>query len=594
VGTFEKGSILKLSHFRLAHRGLASWFWALPLSVALSWAPEARAHQRSDLEKSLIAQALGELDRAEDTSPEGKVVDAIHVYTVDVFDARDPIPDWFNIFHTTTHERIVRREVLIRVGEAFDVAKVEETERNLRAIRQVSLANVVALRGREPGHVELLVLTKDVWSLRLNTDFAYGSTGLERLLLNLSEENLAGTHTMVGVVYQYERYRQSGGLRFVAPRVGGSRFRTAAEVRVFVNSETGSAEGSTGAFNYALPLYSRYARWGLSTSLEWLITKTRVLRRNELAIVPVRVGDRTEEVPWRYDEQRLLGEVSAIRSFGINRKWNFRAGVELDARRYRADDLAADPSLQEAFQNSSYVPISDVQLRPFLGMTLTEAKFMRAVSMDSLGLQEDIRKGYNVGLTTWFASRDFGSTRDILGVSAALGYTQPVRDGFLMAQASHTIALGNDGKHDASAGAEMRFASPWLAVGRVHVDAILFSRYQNYRRLAPFFLGGNSRLRGYPSSYFGGQNQLSLNVEFRTGSVDILSAQVGLAAFYDTGDTTDDFRLLSMHHSVGAGVRVLFPQANRQVLRVDWGFPLADAEVPTWPGGFFLTFGQAF
>jgi hypothetical protein len=49
-----------------------------------------------------------------------------------------------------------------------------------------------------------------------------------------------------------------------------------------------------------------------------------------------------------------------------------------------------------------------------------------------------------------------------------------------------------------------------------------------------------------------------------------------------------------MKHSVGAGARVLFPQLDRSVFRLDFGFPvgLRPAGVP--PMSFYFAFEQAF
>jgi hypothetical protein len=55
---------------------------------------------------------------------------------------------------------------------------------------------------------------------------------------------------------------------------------------------------------------------------------------------------------------------------------------------------------------------------------------------------------------------------------------------------------------------------------------------------------------------------------------------------------------IALHQSVGAGVRILFPQLNRQCFRVDWAAPLTAgrARIPDrpLPGGVYFTFGQAF
>jgi len=75
--------------------------------------------------------------------------------------------------------------------------------------------------------------------------------------------------------------------------------------------------------------------------------------------------------------------------------------------------------------------------------------------------------------------------------------------------------------------------------------------------------------------------------------VDLLSAQVGMAAFYDVGDTPDEFSALQLHQGLGVGLRILFPQADRAVVRLDYGVPL-DTNAENRGGAFYVTFGQAF
>ena len=74
-----------------------------------------------------------------------------------------------------------------------------------------------------------------------------------------------------------------------------------------------------------------------------------------------------------------------------------------------------------------------------------------------------------------------------------------------------------------------------------------------------------------------------------------MSAQTGLAAFYDVGGASHDFEGLFLRQSAGVGVRILFPQADRTVLRVDWAFPFTPAPgYSTFPGTYYITFDQAF
>jgi len=92
---------------------------------------------------------------------------------------------------------------------------------------------------------------------------------------------------------------------------------------------------------------------------------------------------------------------------------------------------------------------------------------------------------------------------------------------------------------------------------------------------------------------FQGANQVVANAELRTTSVDILSAQVGAAAFYDVGDANDDMHRFQLKQGAGVGLRVLFPEFDRIVFRADWAFPLSPG-YQALPGAFFVSFAQAF
>lgn len=134
-------------------------------------------------------------------------------------------------------------------------------------------------------------------------------------------------------------------------------------------------------------------------------------------------------------------------------------------------------------------------------------------------------------------------------------------------------------------------ASPRFFLGRLVVDGMMIARPENFpnRRST---LGGESRLRGYPSAALIGQNVVAYNAELRTRPVEILSCQIGGALFFDVGDAFDgpDPALKS---SAGFGVRGLFPQLDRKVFRIDVAFPMV-RENGAGPIGFYVAFEQAF
>jgi hypothetical protein len=88
---------------------------------------------------------------------------------------------------------------------------------------------------------------------------------------------------------------------------------------------------------------------------------------------------------------------------------------------------------------------------------------------------------------------------------------------------------------------------------------------------------------------------VALNAELRTPSVDLLSMHTGLAAFFDAGDVAVRFRDLRPKQSAGVGLRILFPQFDRVVLRGDWAFPFEPPHgYRTFPGAFYIAYEQAF
>jgi len=129
------------------------------------------------LERSALDAALAARGLVVDPAPDGKTVGAIQVVNLEVFQPSDGrLLEWFNHFHRTTREHHIRRESLIAPGTPYDQALVDETVRNLRNQStydqdDTGLSGVVAIvpvQTAVPGAVDLLMVTRDLWSLRFN------------------------------------------------------------------------------------------------------------------------------------------------------------------------------------------------------------------------------------------------------------------------------------------------------------------------------------------------------------------------------------------------------------------------------------------
>ncbi len=552
----------------------------------------APARTLSAYEKQTIDEILAERGLVLESEPEGKLIEGVTLVRLEVFDEHDPIPDFLNVFHVTTLERVLRRELLFRSGEVYDLRRIDETARNLRTLRQLSLVLIVPVRGSSEGRVRVLVIAKDVWSLRANYDLALGNQGLSYLLLNPSEENFLGTHASVGGLFVLLPESYSLGLTVGQRRILGTHLEGRASANLIFNRHSGEHEGEFGYFAYGQPLYAIDRQWGWGTGVTFRNQTYRLYNGDQVKTFDAdsTLGDDALRIEYR--SERAIGGYELIRSFGREQKYDLSIGAEADRRHYRYDPPnTAAPQAVAEFSRTE-LPVTDTRISPFAQVRTYTTEFMSTIELETLGLQEDVRLGPSALLRLYPASRDVGSTRDLIGAISGVSYTLALSDGVLRAVGVSTIEYELHGNHDALAEGALYVASPRFGLGRLVVDGVVQSRYRNYLR-RKFYLGGDGRLRGYGINQYYGGHLLALSTELRTRSVDILSAQVGLDCFWDAAHAADEFSALALKHSVGMGVRILFPQANREVFRFDWGLPLSLAEGPL-PGGFFVTFFQAF
>lgn len=581
---------------------------ALPAAVAAQPAPprpppipgEPRTHAfgYSRYEQATIQEALDDLGLTPAPQPEGKTVEAIVTVRLEVIEERDPAPRFLNVFHVVTRSAVIEREVLLRPGDPYRQTLVDETQRNLATFPQLSLVLVIAAEGSAPGTVRVIVITKDVWSLRLNWDIALTTAGLEGLTINPSETNFLGTHQTLGLSFDWLPLSSAFGLRYVVPRIAGSHVAASADAGLVFNNGSGAREGSFGDFALGSPLWSSRTEWAWSVGASWL---EEVTRRYVQAKVAAFALDPATDcsvtpalcVPYVYRTEAFAASASLTRSFGWALKQDVSLGFDVRRSRYTLPDVSAyDPATVQAFQETR-VPVGETRVGPWVQYQTYTTEFLRVLDLETLALQEDFRLGGQGYLRLYPVLRALGSTRDLFGITAGASWTQGVDDGLARVSVDTVTEIAAGEVSDGSVRAELRLDSPRSALGRVVLDAVVLDRYANsLNRLTA--LGGDTRLRGYPSQWLLGANVVAANVEYRSRPWQILeSIQLAGVLFYDAGDAFDRWDELRWWHAVGFGARVLLPQLDRVVFRVDVGFPLVRAGGID-PVAFFATFGQAF
>jgi hypothetical protein len=615
-----------LAHRRcMAHEGLRTrrlWLAAvavltIPLS-ALAAPPQAAKtrdeaanatetslRSLSQYERDVLTTVLKERHVALETQPFDKSVESLEVETLDVFEPADPLPGWLNWFHTTSRTAVIEREILVRPGQPYDQRLVDESARNLRNLKQLSLVLVVPVKAETPGRVRLLVITKDVWSLRLNSSFRVRNSTLEYLTLQPSEENFAGTHLVVAGQYMYDLSTNTFGAGISHQRIFGSRILAALSINAIQYRKTGAIEGSSGSFRFGQPLYSTRTKWGWGTSLAWVNQMNRpMLPDSSGTYVPRRYRDPSNpngSVPYEYHSRILSWQTAVSRSYGYNQKTNLSIGLEANQRNFDANTLRAQgyaADIVARFEHNA-LERKNVRLGPFAMLETYRNKFVTVFDFETLGLQEDLQLGPRAFVKIYSGTKRALGTRDLVGITTSVQYSMSLAGSFARFWATHATEVtprheDNDGLIQGG----IRLVSPPLGIGRLVYDGGALYHFQNSRNFR-YALGGDTRLRGYPSEQFLGQHLVASNLEFRSRSVRIMEVLFALVGFYDVGDAFDSPSRLHPKHSVGFGGRAAFPQFQRAVGRLDVAFPLTAPSTGTmerWNDvTVFLTLeGQAF
>jgi hypothetical protein len=582
--------------------------WAILFASRAAADPASIVFDYSPYEWEAIHDAEVVLGSRLDPSPEGKTIERIDFVRLDPIDRHDPLPMSVNVVHTTSRVQVLRHEILAREGDPWRRVIIDESARNLRLLPQISLVLCLPMRGSSDDRVRLVVITKDVWSLYVDFDVQGTSGGLELLDLEPKETNVAGLQHTALARFVLTPKTYALGASYEIPRLEGRWLDLFLDANLVVGRDSAQPEGAYGTARITRPLYSTRSEWAWSTEVDWT---DELIRRYENARVwcfpepapgaacPVS-PDHSVQFVWR--QRTVIEQAKVTRSFGWEYKDDFSLGALASHSFFGVpEDASPDATLRADFQRTD-VPVGENRAGPFLQWHGYTSNYLRVFDLDTLGLQEDVRLGHDLWVRAYpiYREKEGGTGAFLMGVYAAACYTVPFGDGVARVSvesttekdaADHTDA---DGISDASVGGAFHVVSPSLGIGRLISTTSVLNRWRNSLN-ARSYMGDESLLRGYPTRYFFGKDLVATNLELRSRGIDLAAIQLGGAVFYDVGNAFDGFDNLRPKHDVGFGLRVVFPQFSRDVLRFDFGFPLPASEVrgDVQPFEFFFAFHQS-
>jgi len=524
------------------------------------------------VERDALVAALcaGQLQPA--YAAEGRPLCAVKTFREDPFVQSEKVPLWPNRFHATTSEKTllalarVPSEAAWTDGLRLDLARRMATP----TILAVGVAAPVVSSSCDDG-VDLLLVTRDMWSLRFIARPELDGDRLTRVTLGATENNLAGEHLQLAVVAYKDRDFWELGPVIQKRRIAGTMLAGGLSAAAIFTPALDTGLGYRANAMLGLPVETAADSFGWSLAAS---AQDRLFAIYDGAEVAQFDNPDTAELEvadaiWRSQSAAAVFSTTFARGTAWRQlytpylSWS-EASAELAS--------TSDDTLRAAFKQQ-VLPDDERRVGPGLRWTLFEARYRSLQDYRLFGLSEELRDGPTITLDASLSDPLLGATRATQDLSADLSWNgAPLGDDLLRLALGGALGFG-DGLENTIGWTELRAVTPPKLAGRLHLRAGWIERGLNRARRYET-VGGDQALRGFAPSALRSEGLLRANLEWRSRPLRSFVARVGGVLFVDAatarGDANSDDTLLS----AGLGLRSFVPQAASFIWSVDLGFPL--------------------
>ncbi len=471
----------------------------------------------------------------------GATISSIRVETNNVFDPNNPAENKLvyraaDRIHIVTHEAVIERELLFKVGDAYDPLLIEETERNLRGLSFIRRAEVSESVNAKGG-VDIVVRTYDSWTLEVVASFKRAG-GVTNIKAGFAEHNILGEGKAVSAVYS-----RDGGS--VSKSFGYKDVQFLHYKRLQYSMLAVAAPGSQ---NYVIslnrPFYASIAKHAAGAEVRYNAAREAS------------------------GATRSTGEAGVNYGVAITTSTERTRRVTVGVLTHRAVTSGDIPNLEQL----TFLTV---------GGEWEELDFLTVRRIQNFTHDEDFNLGLGILPTVAWAPmiRGLGTTQEqiIPSVMAHKGFTWGSQLLLLKSGLASKYVNGANGNRVAS------FDGSYYVRGLKYQTLAFHTRYDlgwrldNAHRLS---LGELNGLRGYGLSDFTGDRLFVYNIEDRIYVYDDLFKIIDLGAvlFYDSGNVWAagrSMKLGDLKNSVGFGLRVAPSRSgSNSPVRIDVAFPL--------------------
>lgn len=569
--------------------------WAL-LFAALCVVPTARAASSDERCSGLAAEAAGWGERGLPWSafgpvereslvaalcasnhfpvyePEGRTVCAVSTFRQPPFVEGEHLPVWLNRFHADTRDETLLSLARIRPGAVWTDALRMDVGRRMATPGVLSVAVAVPVETTAcEGGVEVLLVSRDIWSLRFVARPEIDGGELTRITLGATENNLGGRHLQLALVGYKDRDFWEIGPVLQQRRMGGSMLTGALSGAVIFTPALAGEAGYRAAASIVRPVETASDDRGWSVAAAGEDRRFAIYRGNRIAAYDDPTTQAIEAAPaiWRSSNLSASVGTTFARGQGLRQLYTpYFAGSAASYALSRPDNDA----IAAAFKRD-LLPQDELRIGPGLRWTLYEPRYRSLQNFRLFGVAEEVRDGPTVTLDGSLSDPLFGASRPTQALSADLSWNgQLAGEDLLRAAAGGAIGLG-DGLEDSSSFAELRVVTPASLRGRLHLRAAWVERWRNRSRRFET-AGGDEALRGFAPAALRAESLIRANLEWRSLPYRSYLSRIGAALFADAAEGRGEASTGEPLLSVGAGLRFFLPQMNSFVVSADLGVPI--------------------
>lgn len=481
---------------------------------------------------------------------QGRIVDSIVVDVRSIYDTSDPAYSrflfrWANRLHRNTRMRIVKNEILLKVGSPYSPELADETERNLRRnlpiydawVRPDTLAD---------GRLIIRVVTVDQWSLSGGFNIKREANEIN-YSMGLTEKNFLGHNQLISFTHFVENSEADHSqVKFIDNRLFGRSVRLAADY-----SDDPRLEFKR--MWLSRPFYSLTRNISFGIAAQTFGGRRDVYNDEELIAQSEYEGDQSNVyITFRRGTYYQKGSARL--------EYKYRSEVTTDTSVITMDSLDADLAHRSFPVDSQYHELK-------LTLGVSQLQFVKRRRIDGFGFTEDFTLGSSAVASFSQAFDGDSSVYRTIGLSLAQGSV--LKPGLLILAANGRIWY-----HRREA-IRRRFGFSTYFYNQ-SISFLTLAFRLNYRsdwrvdQTNALILGGNNGLRGYDRFFKTGDRLLVMNVEGRVfPELELLSVLFGGAVFVDLGRTFEAGESLSgegFYAAVGAGLRISFERSSRSSL----------------------------